>query len=225
MGTTEMLAATLADALDGATITDLRRLSGGASRETWRFSADGRALVVQRQRPGDVRDMLREAAVVTAAGRAGVPTAEVITAQRFDDGGAMMILAAVEGETIARKIQRDDQFVGARGRLVADLGRALAAVHRIDGATVEGLERIDQIAYYTDLLDELDQPHPVLELVRNWLLDPGAGRMPRYFSSMKSSVVSFSALPNPHSSRTLLCRYSAKASASRSAIASAMMAL
>jgi aminoglycoside phosphotransferase (APT) family kinase protein len=161
----------LADALDGATITDLRRLSGGASRETWRFSADGRALVVQRQRPGDVRDMLREAAVVTAAGRAGVPTAEVITAQRFDDGGAMMILAAVEGETIARKIQRDDQFVGARGRLVADLGRALAAVHRIDGATVEGLERIDQIAYYTDLLDELDQPHPVLELVRNWLLD------------------------------------------------------
>ena len=37
------LSQTLAAVLDGADITDLHRLSGGASRETWRFLADGRA--------------------------------------------------------------------------------------------------------------------------------------------------------------------------------------
>ena len=29
----------------------------------------------------------------------------------------------------------------------------------------------DQVAYYTDVLDDLGQPHPVLELVRNWLIE------------------------------------------------------
>jgi hypothetical protein len=60
----------LADALGGTGIHDLVRLSGGASRDTWRFTADGRPLVVQLQRPGDERDMLTEAEVVRAAGRA-----------------------------------------------------------------------------------------------------------------------------------------------------------
>jgi len=38
-------------------VENLSRLSGGASRETWRFEADGRPLILQRQRSGDIRDM------------------------------------------------------------------------------------------------------------------------------------------------------------------------
>jgi aminoglycoside phosphotransferase (APT) family kinase protein len=158
-------------ALGADDISALRRLSGGASRETWRFVADGRDLVIQRQRAGDVRDMLGEADVVRVAHAGGVPVARLIDAQRPGDGAAYMVLEAVEGETIARKILRDDRFAVARGRLVAQLGDAAARIHRIDPAALPALESVDQIASYSELLDALGQPHPVLELVRNWLIE------------------------------------------------------
>jgi aminoglycoside phosphotransferase (APT) family kinase protein len=170
-GQREQLAELLAVALGGIPVADLERLSGGASRETWRFTAGDRRLVVQRQRAGDVRDMLGEASVVAAAGAAGVPVAPLIHAERAADGSAFMILGEVAGETIARKIQRDDEFAAARPVLPGQFGEALARVHSIEPATVPHLEQVDQIAYYTDLLDGLGRPHPVLELVRNWLLD------------------------------------------------------
>jgi aminoglycoside phosphotransferase (APT) family kinase protein len=169
----------LSSVLDGALITDLRRLSGGASRETWRFLADGRPTIVQRQRAGDQRDMLIEADVVRAAAAAGVPVPELLAAERQPDGAAFMVLEAIEGETIARKILRDDDYRPARGNLVGDVGRALASIHAIEPASLPKLVEIDdQVAYYTDALDTLGQPHPVLELVRNWLVEhrPAEGR-------------------------------------------------
>jgi aminoglycoside phosphotransferase (APT) family kinase protein len=168
---TANLLATLSAALGGAAITDLHRLSGGASRETWRFRADGTDRIVQRQRAGDERDMLIEAGVVRAAGGGGVPVPELITAQRQPDGAAFMVLEAIDGETIARKILRDDEFATARTNLVADFGAALAAIHRLDPATCTGLTSTDQLSLYTANLDVLGEPHPVLELVRNWLID------------------------------------------------------
>ena len=165
------LSTMLSQLLDDAQIDDLHRLSGGASRETWRFRADGRALILQRQRAGDQRDMLIEAGVVGAARRGGVPVPELLDARRRDDGMAFMVLEAIDGETIARKIQRDDEYAAARPRLVADVGHALAKIHALDPAGVGGLEATDQLAYYTDVLASLGQPHPVLELVHNWLVD------------------------------------------------------
>ncbi len=165
------LAAQLADALDGAVIADLTRLSGGASRETWRFSADGVGRIVQRQHPADERDMMVEASVVRAAAQAGVPVPQLVAAGEAEDGTAFMILEAIDGETIARKIQRDDEFEAARANLAAQFGRDLAGVHRIDIAAVPGLESTDQIAWYTEVLDALDGAYPMLELVRRWLID------------------------------------------------------
>ncbi len=165
------LSTMLSQLFDGAEIHDLRRLSGGASRETWRFTAGSRDLIVQRQRAGDQRNMLIEAGVVGAARRGGVPVPELLAARRRDDGMAFMVLEAIDGETIARKIQRDDEYADARGRLVDDFGHALARVHALETAEIDGLEQTDQVAYYTDVLDSLGQPHPVLELVRNWLID------------------------------------------------------
>jgi aminoglycoside phosphotransferase (APT) family kinase protein len=166
----QALASLLSSALDDATITDLTRLSGGASRETWRFAADGAPRVTQLQRTGDIRDMLVEAAVVGAAHTGGVPVPEVHVARRLPDGSAFMIVEAIDGETIARKIQRDDQFAGARARFAADCGGALARVHQLDPSAVDGLVDIDQVAFYTEVLDGLGQPHPTFELVRNWLI-------------------------------------------------------
>ncbi|MDX2378411.1 MAG: phosphotransferase family protein [Acidimicrobiia bacterium] len=165
------LAVLLRDALGATEISDLRRLSGGASRETWRFAADGRELVVQRQRSGDVRDMMAEAEAVRVAHDGGVPVPRLIDARQPSSGGAYMILEAVEGETIARKILRDDRFGIARERLVADVGAAAAAIHRLAPQALPSLEEPDQLTWYTDLLDVLARPHPVLELVRRWLIE------------------------------------------------------
>ncbi|TMR34597.1 phosphotransferase family protein, partial [Actinomadura geliboluensis] len=62
------VAAALAARL-GSEITGLRRLSGGASRETWAFDAGGRALILRRDPPGspDPTAMAREAALLASA--------------------------------------------------------------------------------------------------------------------------------------------------------------
>ena len=168
------LAVLLSDRLGGTEIRDLTRLSGGASRETWRFLADDVPRIVQRQRAGDERDMLIEAAVVAAARTAGVPVPQLILADEGDDGSAFMVLEAIEGETIARKLLRDPEYAHARAVLPAQLGAALASVHSME--PVAGLETVDPIAFYTDVLDGLvaagtGSPQPMLELVRRWLID------------------------------------------------------
>src|SRR5690349_18190946 len=110
--------------LGGAPVGGLTRLSGGASRETWRFEAGGDAYVLQRQRRGGLRDMSTEVGVLRAAHAAGVPVAEVVTDSNDPEvlGAPFMVVRAVEGETIARKLLRDDEFAVARSVLVRQLG-------------------------------------------------------------------------------------------------------
>ncbi len=165
------LAAALATVVGAAEVTELARLSGGASRDTFRFVADGRPLILQRQRGGDVRDMGVEAAVVRAAFAAGVPVPELLASSSdpSEVGAAYMVLTAVEGETIARKILRDEQFVAAREVLPAQFGRALAQLHAIDPASIPGLSAQDQLHMYRQTLDLFGEPHPAFELAFKWL--------------------------------------------------------
>jgi aminoglycoside phosphotransferase (APT) family kinase protein len=161
----------LAAVLGGVEITDLTRLSGGASRDTWRFEADGRRLVLQLQREGDVRDMAVEIAAVKAAGAASVPTATVVTASTDGTqlGAAYMILTDVEGETTPRKILRDEQYLLARQVLPAQLADALVKIHAMDPASIPCLDGTDQVGKYRDVLDSLGEPHPTFELALRWL--------------------------------------------------------
>lgn len=172
------LADAIARVLGAGEVVDLTRLSGGASRETWKFTADGRPFVLQRQRSGDARDMRVEAEVLRVAHRAGVRVPELVASGSADDAGnpigaAFMILEHVDGETIARKILRDDEFAHARGILVDDMAQSLAALHSIDPAAVDGLPSTDQVAQYRVALDDLDerlgQAHPAFELAFRWL--------------------------------------------------------
>jgi len=166
------LATALADVLGAQEVTDLVRLSGGASRETFRFVADGRPLVLQRQRAGDVRSMRLEAQVLRAARSAGVPVAELVAASGdgpSDIGSSFIVSAAVDGETIARKILRDDEYAEARRALPAQFGRALAQLHRTDVSAVTGLTAPDQVSMYRDILDGTGEAHPAFELAFKWL--------------------------------------------------------
>ena len=171
MASIETLATQLSELLDGARIDDLGRLSGGASRDTFRFSADGRQLVLQRQRPGATNDMGLEAAVVRAARLAGVDVAEVVAASTDHAalGAPYLIMEAVAGETIARKILRDDDFAVARQRLTGQWAQALARLHAMPDDGLTGLVASDPLAQWRDTLDVLGQPHPTFELALRWL--------------------------------------------------------
>jgi aminoglycoside phosphotransferase (APT) family kinase protein len=181
--TPDDLAVALADVLGVSEVTGLTRLSGGASRETWALTAKDasreRSLILQRQRGAQPeRPMDREAAVLTAAHNAGVPSPQVVAASSNDErlGGGFLVVTRVDGETIARRIQRDDTYSKARKALPADFGRALARLHAVDPATVEGLEEVDQLDRYRQVLHEVGAPHPAFELAIRWL---DANRPPR----------------------------------------------
>lgn len=166
-------------------ITDLVRLSAGASRETWTFTAvpSGRRnpgerheLVLQRDRSSAAGNAsAREALLVTYARHGGVPAPEVVTSGEPPCalGTSYSITRRVGGETIARRILRDDEFTTARSALVGDFGRALAAIHALDPAPMEGvLSTVDDpVASMRRLLDDLSDRHPVFEMALLWLAD------------------------------------------------------
>ena len=173
----------------GTGVVDLRRLSGGASRETWAFDAvDGgarRPLVLQRQRTGQSvvakAGMQAEARLLRLAAAAGVPVPAVVVSGAEAGGTlpalgrAWMVVERLEGETLARRILRDAAFAAARPRLAAQCGVALAGIHTVDADLVPELEGGDQLAQCRAILDGLGEPHPAFELGFRWL---GANRPP-----------------------------------------------
>jgi len=162
---------------DRITVEGLERLSGGASRETWVFSVsrpDGRSdrLVLRRDPPGAAASGLRlESGLLQAARAEGVPVPGVILSGDADSciGSAFMIVEHVEGETIPRRILREEGLAQVRSVLAERCGQALAAIHRIPPLSVPGLAGGDPLEQLRGLLDRLGQPHPAFELAFRWL--------------------------------------------------------
>lgn len=163
------------------TIDGLRRLSGGASRETWSFdalSASGtRTGLVLRRDPGSntigSSDRNTEFELVRAAGAAGVPAPGVRFLLTADDGiGDGFVMDRIDGETIPRKILRDDEYAGARTELARQCGEIAAHIHAVDTDTLPSMPvqgPLEQVAQYRALLDGFREPHPVFELALRWL--------------------------------------------------------
>ncbi|MEU4548610.1 phosphotransferase family protein [Nonomuraea dietziae] len=157
---------------NGCEVVSRTRLSGGASRETWAVDVlDGderpHRLVVrlaaaheeQGAAPGLGRGLLEEARLLRAAAEAGVPVPEVVAAAE-----PYLVMSRVEGETIPRRILRDERYERARPLLAAQCGTALAAVHRMPLDAVERGGPEDPLARWREVLDLTGQPHPVFEL-------------------------------------------------------------
>ena len=164
----------------GGTVHGLRRLSGGASRVTSAFDLDSapdsagarRPLILQVERGrGPTQGKTRtERDLLEAAAAAGVPVPRVVAMGEDDDiGPAWLVLERLDGETIPRKILRDDQWAQARRALTTQCGRALAAIHAIDPDGISGLPRADPLRHPLPLLDALGETRPALELGARWL--------------------------------------------------------
>lgn len=178
------------------TIEGLQRMTGGSSRETWSFDAlyersgeTVRLPLVLRRDPGKTNipsNRSDEYRLLQAARAHGVPVPAV---HWLADGDALdgqaLIMERVEGETIARRLLRDDVYARARTVMTAQLAEAAAQIHSIDyvkhrldflarpaagesAAAVE-LDRFEQI--YRAITPD---PHPAFELAFRWL----RGRLP-----------------------------------------------
>lgn len=172
--TSARLEATLEPVLGPVSIENLQRLSGGASRETWSFSANGRDLILRRDppgRPGAPGAMRLEADAMRACRRAGLAVPEVLV---DDDGAALgtagLVMERVRGEALARKILRDDEYARARQVLVRQLGAFLAGLHAIDPAEVPGAADVDTPAQLWDAYEWVDDTSPTFEKAHEWLV-------------------------------------------------------
>jgi aminoglycoside phosphotransferase (APT) family kinase protein len=160
----------------GVTLDEPRRVSGGASRETWSFDAlRGQApqpLILRRDPPGAPKGgMALEGKLLDAAAAAGVPVPGLITAS--DDasivGSAFLVMERLDGETIPRKILRDDEYASAREVLAAQCGTVLAHLHQMDVAALPELQQPDPLGEWRTVLDNVGEPHPAFELAFRWL--------------------------------------------------------
>ncbi|RRO14726.1 phosphotransferase family protein [Saccharopolyspora rhizosphaerae] len=153
-------------------VTRLEQASGGASRETWFIElVTSERLVLRRDPPGLARPegMAREAVVLDAAAEAGVPVPRVVD-HSIDEsvlGSPYVLTEHVDGETIPRRLLRDDRYAAARSGLARELGRAAARVHRI--APPEGVPESDPLEQLVADYDALGDPIPAVEIAFRWL--------------------------------------------------------
>lgn len=180
------LAAAVARQIEGVSgIENLRRLSGGASQETWSFDAtgDGKSVpLILRRSPGGDRAKSEtaagleiEAELIQLAEGLGVPVPPVRLVLTAEDGvGRGFVMDRIEGETIARKILRDDEFAEARPKMARQCGEILARLHKADMSKLPKLRTSaarDEIEQYAKTYKTHDHPHPVFDLAIRWLRD------------------------------------------------------
>ena len=165
------------------------RLTGGASRETYRITAKltgGEEVYALRRALGDDAEPLlgrgpsleAEPLLICAAHASGVPGPEVLGVLEKSDGlGAGFLMQWIDGETLGGRIARGAAFEKVRAGLARQCGEALARIHSVDvgdaplasnirSITPEALVRETYEAYRS-----LDEPQPMIAYTARWLLD------------------------------------------------------
>ena len=173
-------------------VEGLRKLPGGASRQTWSLDAvytkDGAAVrvpLVLRRDPGSATlntQRSEEFRVQQAAFAEQVPVPQPfwLAADAELLGAPSYLMQRVEGETLARRLLRDDAYAEARTAMTAQLGEILARIHRVDvqrhglgflpappPGESPGLAELDR--YEQIFRGSAPEPHPAFELAFRWL--------------------------------------------------------
>jgi aminoglycoside phosphotransferase (APT) family kinase protein len=112
-----------------------------------------------------------EAAAMVAARTAGVPAPELYDhgADALGPGRAYLLMERLDGETIPRRLLRDDAYTAVRPRLARRLGEVLAQIHQVAPDCVPGLPRVDALSEAIGLYEDFGEPRPALEVGLRWL--------------------------------------------------------
>ena len=174
----------------GATgVAGAAKLSGGASQETWSFDIvhpNGSVGAILRRSPkgfgaspSRAAGLDAEARLMQLAHEAGLPSPKVLHVLTLeDDLGTGFIMQRVEGETIARKILRDEKFASARPLLARQLGRTAAGIHALPRSQLPKLREMTATKEIAEIGREyrsFNWPRPVFELALRWLADHDPG--------------------------------------------------
>jgi aminoglycoside phosphotransferase (APT) family kinase protein len=161
-------------------VSGLRRLSGGASQETWAFKAGERDLILRRKpggltMSGNAIGLENEAALIQAAERQGAPVPAVVHVCAPDEGlGEAYVMERVEGETLGRRIVRDDAFAAVRANLARHCGEVLARIHATPLDGLPGLAVSDaarELEKYEAIYRGVGDRRPIFEAAFRWLKD------------------------------------------------------
>ncbi|MGC1193119.1 MAG: phosphotransferase family protein [Candidatus Binatus sp.] len=177
---------------DSVAIENFRKMPGGASREIWSFDCamerggqTRRRAMVLRRDPGAHNistNRRHEFMVIRAAFDEGIPVPEVFWCSEDPAvlGSAFFIMERIEGETLARRLLRDDAYAPAREVMPAQLAEILAKIHRIDPvkhqldflAEPGDNAALTEVKRYEENFRRLAlEPHPAFELAFRWLLE------------------------------------------------------
>ncbi|MCR9095243.1 MAG: phosphotransferase family protein [bacterium] len=186
------LAAALTRGLsDFAALVSVRRLSGGASQETYRVEIEAtggpRTLAFRRAAGGGSKErtganpgpgLAGEARLMQVARQVGVPEPAVVLVLEEDDGlGEGFLMEWLEGETLGGKILKDPALEAVRPTLAFECGRILARIHGVDPVAAglsSFLEEQSTRAYVEQLwagYRAYDTPQPMIDYTARWLLD------------------------------------------------------
>ena len=185
----------------GLQIDGLRRLTGGASRETWAFDAvraDGTThpLILRRDfsekgRPSlatligvdDDLDRRGEFALFQALADAGLPVPRPVVCPDGDERlSSSFVMERVEGEGLPQRLLRDDAYAGARRMLPEQIGTVLARIHALGPAELPGVPEhtpARQIDIVRRMIGLGPAPRPVFELGLRWLEERTPAAPPR----------------------------------------------
>ena len=174
-------------------IANLRRLSAGATLQTWSFDAvaDGTMLhpLILRRSPGGLRSteslsLEVEADLIRALAGSGAPVATVVHTLVPQDGlGDGFLMTRIEGETIPRKILRDEEFAAIRPHLATQFGAILGAVSKVDTARLPPLPFKPAGVIMTRLsnrYETLGVARPVFEVAFRWLRQNAPAELAQY---------------------------------------------
>lgn len=158
-------------------IDGLRRLTGGATMESWRFSSGEEDYVLRRApslafmegRPygHDV-----EAALIRAAHGAGVKAPEVVVELVPEDGiGSGFVMRALPGTPDPRQILAMDD----PAQLLREVAGDLARIHSLDPAalpaSIPTMDYAEGIAGLRQQFEDAGGDRPIIALGLRWLMD------------------------------------------------------
>jgi aminoglycoside phosphotransferase (APT) family kinase protein len=161
------------------TATNVRRLSGGASLETWAFDLDDGTALILRRRPPSARmseaalPLATEAALLAGVAPRGAPVPHVVHVCAPADGlDEAYVMRRLEGETLGKRIVRDAAFATVRPGLARRCGAVLAAIHAtpLDGLPpLAASDAASELARYEEVYRQSGAQRPVFEAAFRWL--------------------------------------------------------
>ena len=161
-------------------IINLEPLTGGASKEIWKFEVklkDKSEKYILRRGSGIEGPLAiktsDEARIQKTVKKLGALVPEIISVSSPSEPlGDSYIMKFVEGETIARKILRDAEYKNALQNLAFECGESLAKIHQTDIAELSFLPKKTVLEQLSDLYETysvFNQPSPVFEYTYLWL--------------------------------------------------------